>query len=96
MSLFGIFKKKQSIDTEGQRRDFLLAHGRITEGSIVDCETADNGAEIIYYIYNIQGVDFESSEIMTAEQLRNPLKYAPGAKVGIRFDPKNHGNSILV
>lgn len=96
MGLFDIFKRKETINSEAQRREFLRLNGRITEGSIIDSETSENGAEIVYYIYNIQGVDFESSEILTAEQLQNPLKYAPGAKVGVRFDPKNHGNSILV
>lgn len=78
------------------RREFLLVHGRITDGAITDSETNEAGEEIVFYIYNIQGVDFESSELLTAEQLENPLQYAPGAKVGVRFDPKNHGNSMLV
>ena len=81
---------------EAQRCEFLLAHGRITEGRIIDSETSDGGAEIVFYLYNIQGVDFESSEILTDEKLQDPLKYAPGAKVGVRYDPKNHGNSMLV
>jgi len=78
------------------RREFLLVYGRITEGTIVDSETTESGDEIAFYIYNVQGVDFESSEILTAEQCKNPLQYAPGAKIGVRFDPKNHGNCMLV
>ena len=96
MGLLNIFKPKKRTDTDAMRRDFLLVHGRITEGTIVDSETSDSGEEIVFYIYNVQGVDFESSEILTAEQRENPLQYAPGAKVGVRFDPKNHGNCMLV
>lgn len=96
MGLFDSFRKKKIVNTEAGRREFLLAHGRITDGLIIDSETSDAGEEIAFYIYNIQGVDFESSEILTEEQMQNPLQYAPGAKVGIRFDPKNHGNSMLV
>ncbi|HXG85224.1 MAG TPA: hypothetical protein VNI84_14480 [Pyrinomonadaceae bacterium] len=73
-----------------------MRNGRIADGTITDSETSERGEEIVFYIYSIQGVDFESSEILTAEQMENPLQYAPGAKVGIRFDPKNHGNSMLV
>ncbi|MCY7348298.1 MAG: hypothetical protein LH614_19055 [Pyrinomonadaceae bacterium] len=73
----------------------MLAKGRITDGTIIDVETSEAGEEIAFYHYNIQGVDFESSEILTEKQRENPLKYAAGAKVGVRFDPKNHGNSIL-
>lgn len=95
MGLFDVFKSKKKIATEAERRQFLLSNGRITDGTIIDSETSETGEEIVYYYYNIQGVDFESSEILNEEQRANPLKYAPGAKVGIRFDPKNHGNSTL-
>jgi hypothetical protein len=95
MRLFKIFKSKKEIGGEAERRKFLLEKGRITDGTIIDSETTAAG-EVVYYIYNIHGVDFESSELLSEEQLQNPLKYAPGAKVGVRFDPKNHGNSMLV
>ena len=88
MGLLDIFKQKKRVDSEAMRREFLSVHGRITEGTIVDSETSESGDEIVFYIYNVQGVDFESSEILTAEQRENPLQYAPGAKVGVRFDPK--------
>jgi hypothetical protein len=95
MGLFNLFKKKPE-NSEAARVRQLLENGRITEGIIVDSETSDGGDEIVFYVYTIQGVDFESSEILTEDKLQNPLKYAPGAKVGVRFDPKNHGNSMLV
>ncbi|MDQ3131101.1 MAG: hypothetical protein M3Q99_10110 [Acidobacteriota bacterium] len=96
MGLFNIFKRKEKIDLEAKRREDLQKIGRITDGTIIDSEINDKGEEIVIYFYSIQGVDFESSEMLTEEQRENPLKYAPGAKVGIRFDPKNHGNSMLV
>jgi hypothetical protein len=95
MGIFDIFKSKKTIDSEIARREFLQTKGRITDGTIIDGETSEAGEEIVYYFYSVQGVDFESSEILTEEQRENPLKYAPGAKIGVRFDPKNHGNSIL-
>lgn len=95
MGLFDIFRRKQEVDLEAQRREFLLTKGRICDGTILESEITADGEEIVIYYYEIQGVDFESSEILTEKQKQNPLKYAPGAKVGIRFDPKNHGNSIL-
>jgi hypothetical protein len=96
MGFFDIFKAKKKVNSEVERREFLLAKGRITDGTIIDSEMTEAGEELVFYYYNIQGVDFESSEILTAEQREDPLKYAPGAKVGVRFDPKNHGNSMLV
>ncbi len=96
MGIFNIFKRKEKVDLKAKRREDLQKIDRITDGTIIDSELNANGEEIVFYIYSIQGVDFESSEMLTEEQKQNPLKYAPGAKVGIRFDPKNHGNSMLV
>jgi len=93
--MFGLFKKKEKIDVAAERRRFLLEHGRITDGRIIDTETNRHGEEIVFYVYTLNGVDFESSELLSEEQRRDPLKYAPGAKVGVRYDPKNQGNSLL-
>lgn len=88
-----LFRKKQA-DPEA-RRTMLLATGRITDGVILDCELNDSGGEIVFYLYTLNGVNFESSDLLTAEQSQQRIKYAPGAKVGIRYDPKNQGNSII-
>ena len=95
MGLFSIFKRNSKV-TDADRKAFLMAHGRITDGIIVDNETKANGDEIAFYVYTLNGVDFESSELLNDEQRRKPLNYAPGAKVAIRYDPRNQGNSRLV
>ena len=95
MGLFDIFKSKKQEVSESGRKEFLLKHGRITEGTITDSDTMPNGDEIAYYFYTVNGVDFESSDILNEKQKQNLIKYSPGAKVSIRFDPKNHGNSVL-
>lgn len=94
--MFNFLRKKRTIDIFAERRRFLIEHGRITDGRIIDSETNAHGREIVYYTYSLNGVDFESSELLDDEQMRDPLKYAPGAKVGVRYDPKNQGNSMLV
>lgn len=95
MGFFDIFRKKQEVDLEAKRREYLNRFGRITEGAIIDSETTDEGGEVVYYSYNVHGADYESSEILSADKLGDPLKYAPGASVGVRYDPKQHANSIL-
>jgi hypothetical protein len=96
MGIFSLFRRKKKRDFLAERREFLMKHGRITDGRIIDTETNGHGEEIVFYLYTLNGVDFESSELLDAEQLRDPLRYAPGAKVGVRYDPKNQGNSMLV
>jgi hypothetical protein len=85
---------RKPVDPNARRR-FLLANGRITDGKIIDTRTDADGLELIVFVYTLNGVDFESADVLTDEQLRNPEKYVPGAKVGIRFDPKNQYNSIV-
>lgn len=94
MGLFRFLRKKKEDQFVG-RREELLRTGRITDGLIIDTETRPNGEEVVFYVYSLNGVDFESSELLTEEQQRDPLKFAPGAKVGVRYDPKNQGNSTL-
>jgi hypothetical protein len=86
--------RKKKEPTAAERRDFLLKNGRITEGVILDSDIRGDH-EIVYYLYTLNGVDFESSERLSDEQRRDQLKYAPGQKVAIRYDPKNQGNSLL-
>jgi hypothetical protein len=95
MGLLSRFKRKTTVDVDAERRRVLSLHGRITDGRIVDTYYSSKGEEIAVYVYTLNGVDFESSELLTDEQLRDPLKYAPGAKVAIRYDPRNQGNSML-
>lgn len=72
-----------------------MQNGRITDGVILDCYTDETGNEVVFYTYTLNGVDFESSEILTPEQRLDPIRYAPGAKVGIRYDQRNQGNSVV-
>ena len=96
MGIFEFFtKKRPRINPEAQRRENLMRAGRITDGTILEGEEGSS-SRVVYYFYSVQGVDYESSEILTEEQLSNSIKYAPGAKIGVRYDPKNHGNSMLV
>lgn len=88
-----IFGKKEYDPNERRRR--LLENGRITDGSIKDTKTDADGRELVVFIYTLNGVDFESADELTPEQKLTPEKYVPGAKVGVRFDPRNQYDSIV-
>jgi len=97
MGFFDFLKsRKKKSSSSLSRREYLLNNGRIIDGVIVDTERNEEGDEIVHYVYSVQGVDFESYELLTDEQKKDRLKYAPGASVGIRFDHRNHGNSIVI
>ena len=96
MGILDIFKRKKS-DGEAERRTALLRAGRITEGSIFDVITDEAGAIThVFYNYEINGVEYESSQTLDTEQRTRSADYFPGARVTVRFNPRQPGNSVVV
>ncbi|HEV7700973.1 MAG TPA: hypothetical protein VGO43_12140 [Pyrinomonadaceae bacterium] len=85
---------RKPFDPEARRRQ-LMAHGRITDGVILDAGVNEAGEATVHFLYTLNGVDFEAYEVLTAEQQKQAAKYAPGANVGIRYDTRNQGNAIV-
>jgi len=88
---------RRKPEDEQARAARLLSSGRIVEGRILDV-AGDNEATpaLIFYSYTIQGVEYESSQMLNAQQLSNIRNYSPGARVAIRYDPRQPANSIVV
>jgi hypothetical protein len=79
---------------EDQYSAWLLKHGRIIEGEIIDLQR--NGAEVtIFYTYNISNVQYESSQALSPEQINGSFQYQPGLPVTVRFDPRYPGRSVI-
>jgi hypothetical protein len=96
MGILDIFKRKKTDDEAG-RRTTLLRAGRITEGSIFDIITDEAGAITqVFYSYQINGVEYESSQLLDPDQRRRSGDYFPGARVTVRFNPRQPGNSVVV
>ena len=91
------FFKRSKTDDEAERRQALLRAGRITEGSIFDVITDEAGAIThVFYNYEINGVEYESSQLLDAGQRPRSGDYFPGARVTVRFNPRQPGNSLVV
>jgi len=91
------FFKRSKTDDEAERRNNLLRAGRITEGSIFDVITDEAGAIThVFYNYEINGVEYESSQLLDAGQRQRSGDYFPGARVTVRFNPRQPGNSVVV
>ncbi|HKR00935.1 MAG TPA: DUF3592 domain-containing protein [Pyrinomonadaceae bacterium] len=96
MPLSNLFRKKKA-DPEAERRARLLQQGRITEGVIMDTGDDESGTiRQIYFHYEVSGVEYESSQLLSEEQRQSQISYAPGARVTIRYDPHRPGNSVVV
>lgn len=95
MGFFDFFRRNGIEDLDAKRRAHLQKFGRVTEGTILDSTTSDAG-EVVYYSYSVDGADYESSELLTEQQLSDLVKYSPGAKVSVRYNPRQHASSIIV
>ena len=96
MGIRDIFRRRKT-DDEAERRTALLRMGRITEGSIFDVITDDaGGITHIFYNYEINGVEYESSQLLDTNQRLRSGDYFPGARVTVRFNPRQPGNSVVV
>lgn len=96
MGILDIFRRRKKDDEAG-RRNVLLRAGRITEGSIFDVITDEGGAIThVFYNYEINGVEYESSQLLDPEQRTRSADYFPGARVTVRFNPRQPGNSVVV
>lgn len=96
MGILDLFRRDKT-DGEAERRALLLRTGRITEGTIFDVVTdeADRITQI-FFNYNIAGVDYEASQVLDEAQRAHQINYAPGARIIVRYNPRQPGNSTVV
>ncbi len=96
MGLLNLFRRDKG-DPEAARRERLLRSGRIADGSILDVGTDEAGnVTLVFYAYEFNGVEYESSQLLDTEQRTRSADYFPGARVTVRFNPRQPGNSVVV
>jgi hypothetical protein len=96
MGLLSLFRRGK-VDAEAERRTRLLSTGRISDGTVFDVGTDDSGdITLVFYSYNISGVEYESSQTLDDSQRRRPADYSPGAAITVRYDPHQPANSVVV
>lgn len=95
MSFLDRFRKKP--EDEASRIERLSKTGRMADGRIIDA-VSDNDGRIIQvtYTYVLAGVQYESSQALSAPQQARSNDYTPGKQVVIRYDPRRPANSIVV
>ena len=94
-------RRKGPEELERERRQWLNAIGRITDGNVVDVqELSNNGsnpAQMIIYQYDVAGVSYEASQDITyLRQSFNLHSCRLGIPTSVKYDPHNPGNSIVV
>ncbi len=91
-------------ERERMRREYLTEAGRIIDGTLLGVDDLDSelarhedGARVLYYSYEISGVVYDSSQdVQQLQQFVRADDCRLGLAVSIRYDPRNHANSIIV
>jgi hypothetical protein len=91
-------------ERERGRREYLTEAGRIIDGTLLGIDDLEgeqprneDGARTLYYSYEISGVTYESSQdVKQLQQFVRPGDCRLAAPVSVRYDPRNHANSIVV
>lgn len=96
MGILNLFRRKK-VEDEAASPARMLQTGRITDGVVFDIGLDESGAIThVFYSYNIGGVEYQSSQVLTPEQRFRPADYAPGARVTVRYNPRQPSHSIVL
>ena len=95
MSFLDRFRRK--TEDEASRIARLSKTGRMIDGNIIDAVTDVKGRIVqVTYTYELQGVLYESSQVLGPSQQQHESDYAPGKQIIVRYDPRQPANSIVV
>lgn len=94
-----IRRRKSEEELERERRDHLVRHGRIIDGTILDWKEKTDvpGPGILIYRYDIAGVTYECAQDLT--YLKDSVQVDTtclGMPASVRYDSKNPASSIIV
>jgi hypothetical protein len=94
-------RKKTAEQREALRRQRISAHGRITDGTVLDMQEIDSGnghvVRMVMYTYDVAGVQYECSQDVTHVQPSLALHPSRiGLAASIKYEPSHPGNSIVL
>jgi hypothetical protein len=89
-----VFYRLLGRDPVAEYYIWLSQFGRVADGHVLDSQQDESGLTI-FYRYKVANVDYETSQRLSGEQMSRIDAYSPGARVLVRFDPKQPGLSIV-
>lgn len=91
--------RKSAEERERLRREHLVLHGRIIDGSVLDWSEQPNSTDLgtLMYRYYISGVSYECAQDLTFLKGTALIDATClGQPASVRYDPKNPANSIII
>jgi hypothetical protein len=94
-------KPKAADDLERERRNWLNAVGRITDGTVIDVQeintNPNRSSTMLIYQYDVAGVSYEASQDVTyLRQWINLHSCRLGLPTSVKYDARNPGNSMVI
>jgi hypothetical protein len=94
-------KSKAVPDRELERRTWLNAVGRITDGTVIDVQEIASDpsrpSTMLIYQYDVAGVSYEASQDVTyLRQWINLHSCRLGLPTSVKYDARNPGNSMVI
>ncbi len=85
-------RKPTPEELEAQRRDWLSQFGKLGGGEILEV-----GEDYISYLYGVRGMSYSAFQDVSGLEERLPSdRWSIVGGVGVRFDPRNPANSIVI
>ena len=78
-------------ERERRRRAWLVAAGKMGDATLV--EISEN---MVFYTYAVRGVEYTASQDVTLLADRVPADLSNLPAMGVKYDPRNPANSIVV
>ena len=78
-------------ERERRRRAWLAATGKLGDGTLVEIRE-----DVVFYSYAVRGVEYTASQDLTRLLDKVPADLSQMPSVGVKYDPKNPANSIVV
>jgi hypothetical protein len=91
--------RKSAEERERLRREHLVLHGRIIDGSVLDWSEQPNSSDLgtLMFRYYISGVSYECAQDLTFLKGTALIDATClGRPASVRYDPKNPANSIII
>jgi hypothetical protein len=78
-------------ERERRRREWLVATGKMGDAVLVEMRDT-----LLFYCYDVRGVEYTASQDVGALTSRLPNGLSPNGAVSVKYDPRNPANSIVV
>lgn len=78
-------------ERERSRRRWLVLRGKMGDATLVDIR-----GDLLFYSYAVRGVEYTASQDIALLAQRLPADLSAWAAVGVKYDPRNPANSIVI